>query len=203
MQVCATYIDVAPFAGAQGHIVVHDTSALGLETCWQVGQGARVDQLLQSGCRSLGQTTDQVQEAKAVCAGTLDEQVVDVVLLASVERIALFPVAAHANHIVGDLVDGDDVGQADACCFAVLILVLKAFQVQINLELQQRHFFFGGVWLHAIGLVDFLLDHALRGFAHGGGRCGVEVLTADNGFLVVVDRHEHAVRDARAFAHHR
>ena len=81
-----------------------------------------------------------MQEAQAIRAQTLHQHVVHVVLLAAEQLIALIPVATHTNGRTRGPVNRDDVWQTQARWLAILIHVLKAFQIIINLELQQFHF---------------------------------------------------------------
>ena len=145
MQLHAARIHVSPFTRLDWHVIVHDPCALGLEASRQVHQRTGIEQLLQCSSGGLGQVADQVQEAKAIGSRALDQAVVDVVLLALEELVALFPVAADTDDIAGVLVQRDDVGQRNASDFTVFVFVLKAVQVVIQLELKQADLFFLGV----------------------------------------------------------
>ena len=58
----ATCVHVPPFSRLQGHIVVHDPSAFGLEARWKVAQSACVYQLAKCRRGGLAQTTNQLQK---------------------------------------------------------------------------------------------------------------------------------------------
>ena len=142
-----------------------------------------------------------MQEAQAVCAQALHEGVVHVVLLAAIGLVALFPVAANAHCGARGSVHSDDVGQADAGGLAVIIGVLKALQVPVDLELQQFHFLVISVGADLGDAVGFFLDDVVANVSSAALLRGVQVLATQNSLVVVVHRHRHNVRDARALAH--
>ena len=199
LQVCTACIHVAPLTGLERHVIVHDTCALGFKARWQVGQSACVDQLTQSRGGGGCQIANQMQEAQAIGSGALYQQVMDVIFLALMDGAALNPVAAHTNHLTRNLVQGNDVGQFDACGFAVFIRVFKPGQIVVKLELQQIDFFLFPALAHTRELVFFFLDLGRRrGFFW---LCHIQILTIDYRFAEVVGGHRHTVGDSLTTAH--
>ena len=82
------------------------------------------------------------KEAKAIGSRALDQAVVHVILFTAEKLVALPPVATDTHHIAGVLIQRHDVGQRNPGGFAVVTLVLKSFQVVIQLELKQADLFF-------------------------------------------------------------
>ena len=81
-----------------------------------------------------------------------------VVLLAAEQLIALIPVATHTNGRTRGPVNRDNVRQTQARWLAIFIHVLKAFQIVINLELQQFHFLIVRIRRDLCNPVCFFLD---------------------------------------------
>ena len=124
-----------------------------------------------------------------------------VVLLTAIKLVALLPVATHPNHMASDLVNRDDVRQLDARGLAIF-LVLKARQVIVNLELQQRHLLIITTRGHnAQHAILFLLDHVLARVRHGLRLGSIQVLATDHGPAISIHAHRDAVRDPVALTH--
>ena len=78
-----------------------------------------------------------MEQTKAVRAEAGDVLVVHEVLTLQAQVVLGCPVAADGQNVVGRGQHRHDVRQADACLHAVLVLVLKAGEVQVNLNLQE------------------------------------------------------------------
>ena len=143
-----------------------------------------------------------MQEAQAIRSQALHQHVVHVVLLAAEQLIALIPVATHTNGRARGPVNRDDVRQTQARWLAIFIHVLKAFQIVINLELQQFHFLIVRIRRDLRYTVCLFLDDVIALIRRATLFCRIQVLTTQHRLAVIIHRHRHHVRDPRALTHH-
>ena len=200
LQVHAARINVAPLARRDRHIIILDPRTLGLEARWQVAQRTRIGQLTQRRRSRLRQTTNQVQKAQAIRTGTLDQQVVDVVLLTLFQVLFLFPIATNTHHALGYLINRDHVRQADTRRLSVFILVFKAGEVVIDLELQQIYLFLFPTRHNTCDLLVLLLNNlALLHIHRRISR--IQILATYYRLAVRIQGHREAVGNALTLAH--
>ena len=143
-----------------------------------------------------------MQEAQAIRSQALHQHVVHVVLLAAEQLIALIPVATHTNRRTRGPVNRNDIRQTQARWLAIFIHVLKAFQIVVNLELQQFHFLIVRIRRDLCHAVCLFLDDVITLIRRATLLCSIQVLTTEHRLAVIIHRHWHHVRDPRALTHH-
>ena len=97
----------------------------------------------------------------------------DKVLTLEVEFISFIPVSPNCKNLTRTLLHGDDVGQGNACNFAILVGVFVAFQIDVYMHFQNavaiilnggHALFFGLLLLNVVQLVGWItqLDIAVE-----------------------------------------
>ena len=178
--------------------VVRDPRALGFEACRQVGERAGIDQLAQSACRGLAKTTNEVNKAQTVGTWAFDEHIVHVVVAAGAFFVVFFPVSADANDFQSVFHQCDHVGQLHTGRIALFVEVFKAWEVQIDQLLEQKHLadVIGG--LNSSDFVDCFLDLACISGGRVGLRHHIQVFAGQSALFVLIGVHCDAVCQARA-----
>ena len=115
--------------------------------------------------------------------------------------VVFLPISTDSDDFERVLGQCDDIGQLDVGKFAVLVLVFKALEVQIDQLLKQKHLSLVIRGPNTGNFVNCLLDLACIGRRGVGIQVHIEVFTGYCALAVLVGVHCNAVREPRALRH--
>ena len=136
-----------------------------------------------------------MNKAHAIRAKAFDEHVVDKIVPTHLQFVVFVPVSANTDHLEAVFDHGDDVGQADFGDFAVIVLVFKAWNVQIHLHFKQKDFFDVVCRLDTRDFVNSSLNLSWIGVLVLRIRVHIQVFAGHNTLSELVGVHGNAVRD--------
>ena len=142
-----------------------------------------------------------MHKAQTVGSWPFDQHVVHKIVAAAAFFVVFFPVSADSDHFERVFGQRDDVWALDAGQIAVFVPVFKAFEVQIDQLLEQKHLadVVGG--LNASDFVDRFLDLARIGRRGVRVQENIEVFAGQSALFVLVGVHRNAVREPWALGH--
>ena len=138
-----------------------------------------------------------MNKAQAIRTKALDKHVVDIIVAPTIQSVAFFPIPTHAHHLQRVFRERHNIRKLDFCRLAVLILVLKPRNLQIDLHFQQKNLFRLVRWTNANDFVRCFYNLSrIRGLLFRL-KVDIPVLTSDYALAKLVRIHRNPVRNPR------